>query len=258
MPFVSRNGVRLHYQSYGTGFPLVFAHGRGGNLLSWWQQIPFFLRKYRCIAIDQREFGLSVDAPDGPGRHAHVDDLRHVLDHLEIKNTNLIGQSMGGGTCLGFAVAHPERVQAMVLADTSGGISDPDLLADFRIRAPHLPQQAGERALSLRFREQQPDKAFLYAALGEIARPPREKFVDFMTDSSGPDIQQLSRIKTPTLVIVGAEDVVITPENAATLAKRIPDAQLETVPEAGHSVYFEKPDVFNALVDTFLTQFGQP
>ena len=256
MPFVSRNGVRLHYQTYGSGFPLVFAHGRGGNLLSWWQQIPYFSRKYRCITIDQREFGLSVDAPNGPGRLAHVDDLCYLLDHLEIPKANLVGQSMGGGTCLGLTIAQPERVQALVLADTSGGIADPDLLADFRRRAPHLPQQAADRALSSGFREQQPDKAFLYAALGAMAPPPRESFVDFLTDSNGPDSLQLARIKTPTLIVVGAEDPVITPENAATLAGHIAGARLETVPDAGHSVYFEKPEIFNALVDEFLAPFG--
>jgi pimeloyl-ACP methyl ester carboxylesterase len=99
-------------------------------------------------------------------------------------------------------------------------------------------------------------KAFLYAALGGIAPPARETFAEFLTDSTGPDVSQVSKLKAPTLVVVGAEDVVITPDNAATVAKCIPGARLEVVPNAGHSVYFEKPEIFNELVGRFLSQAG--
>ena len=69
------NGIDLHYQSYGEGDAIVFAHGAGGNLLSWWQQIPFFSQRYRCVTFDHRGFGHSYDLPDGPGANAFVDDL---------------------------------------------------------------------------------------------------------------------------------------------------------------------------------------
>lgn len=185
MPFADVNGIRLHYQTYGTGESVIFAHGRGGNHLSWWQQVPYFSRKYRCIVIDHREYGLSADRPGGPGRKAHVDDLRALLDHLGVERTHLVGQSMGGNTCMGFALAHPERVLTLVLADTGASIAEPNMLADFAQRAPKLPQNASVRAISLRFRETEPAKAFLYAAIGGIASPARESFVDFLTDSGG-------------------------------------------------------------------------
>src|SRR6185369_8792766 len=124
MPFAAVNGIQLYYESHGTGPAVVFAHGRGGNHLSWWQQVPAFAAKYRCITIDHREFGQSKEVPGGPGRAAFVEDLRGLLDHLEIPEACLVGQSMGGATCLGFAVAYPQRTRALVLADTSGGIVD--------------------------------------------------------------------------------------------------------------------------------------
>ncbi len=110
------NGIELHYQTHGEGEAIVFAHGAGGNLLSWWQQIPFFSQNYKCIVFDHRGFGHSLDAPDGPGGEAFVDDLRGLLDHLEIDSAHLVAQSMGGRTALGFALAHPERTRSLLMA----------------------------------------------------------------------------------------------------------------------------------------------
>ncbi len=70
------NGIDLHYQCYGGGDAIVFAHGAGGNLLSWWQQIPFFSQRYQCVTFDHRGFGHSLDEPEGPGAASFVDDLR--------------------------------------------------------------------------------------------------------------------------------------------------------------------------------------
>ena len=75
------NGIDLHYQVYGEGETVVFAHGAGGNLLSWWQQIPFFSRRFQCVTFDHRGFGHSLDEPEGPGA-AH--SLRTSKDCLTI------------------------------------------------------------------------------------------------------------------------------------------------------------------------------
>src|SRR5271156_2946347 len=118
MPFAPVNGVELYYESYGDGPPLVFAHGAGGNHLSWWQQLPVFASRFRCVTFDHRGFGFSRDVPDSPGPRAFGDDLRGLLDHLGIDRANLVSQSMGGWTNAAFAVAHPERVRTLALCDT--------------------------------------------------------------------------------------------------------------------------------------------
>ena len=252
MPFAPANGIRLYYESHGEGPTLVFAHGRGGNHLSWWQQIPAFRSDFRCITFDHREFGQSPDVPNGPGRLGFVEDLRALLDHLGIARASLVGQSMGGGTCLGFTAKYPERVEALVLADTPGGLAEEELLAEFRIRAPTLPQDAAIRALSDDFKKRDPAKAFLYAQVGGLTPPVRETFVEYLTASDGPTGKDLSQLRVPTLVLVGSDDVVITQSNAEVLRKHIPNARLEVVQGAGHSVYWEKPDEFNRLVMAFL------
>lgn len=254
MPFARVNGIEMYYESHGTGFPVVFAHGRGGNHLSWWQQIPAFSARYRCITFDHREFGRSKEIPDGPGRTAFVEDLRCLLDHLGIERTHFVGQSMGGGTGLGFAMAFPHRVAGLVLADTSAGIAENEILRDFQERASSLPKDASLRAISNDFRIRAPDFAFLYAEIGRLSYPVRESFEDYLTSDVGPRGHELAKFKIPTLVIVGENDIVVTPNIAKLVCKYISHAALKIVSGAGHSVYFEKPDEFNKLVLDFLSR----
>ena len=258
MPFAAVNGIQLYYESHGSGAAIVFAHGRGGNHLSWWQQVPFLSDRYRCITIDHREFGQSREVPNGPGRAAFARDLHGLLEHLDIPAVYLVGQSMGGGTCLGYAVAHPDRVKGLVLADTTGGIVEDRILADFRRRAAQLPQNAAERALSRGFRQREPAKAFLYAQIGALSPPVRETFEQYLTSEDGPSVAQVSALDVPTLVLVGSDDVVVTPEVAKIVAQLIPGARLEVVADAGHSVYFERPVEFNRLVAGFFASIQEP
>lgn len=251
MPFAPVNSIELYYESHGEGPAVVFAHGRGGNHLSWWQQVPFFRERYRCITFDHREFGQSKETPGGPGRAGFVDDLRCLLDHIGIDRTYLVGQSMGGGTVLGFALRYPQRVLGLVLADTPAGIAEEDMLRDFRARAPSLPEDASVRAQSERFRRSDPAKAFLYYEIGLLSKPVRETFVQYITATDGPTASDLADFRVPTLVIVGREDIVVTPDNAAMVCRHIPGARLAVVEEAGHSVYWEKPQEFNKLVGSF-------
>ena len=127
MPKARVNSIDLYYESHGEGPAVVFAHGRGGNHLSWWQQVPVFAKDFRCITFDHRGWGSSINKPNGDalntqGWDAFVEDLKQLLDHLEVEQAFLVAQSMGGLTCLGFALAYPQRVAGLVLADTTGGV----------------------------------------------------------------------------------------------------------------------------------------
>jgi len=255
MPFASLNGIDLFYESHGSGPAIVFLHGRGGNHLSWWQQVPYFAQHFRCIAPDQREFGLTKDTEDGPGRKAFADDLRELLDHLKVDRACLVGQSMGGFTALSFAVREPDRVAGLVLADTTGGIVSADIGSEIRKNLPKLPADAAMRALSPGFFKREPGRAFLYGAIGRLSPPIRESLEDLLKNEDGPTLADLADwavYKVPTMIIVGEEDVIVPPVIAHMVAAHLPGAKLETVPGAGHSVYFEKPVEFNALLGKFI------
>src|SRR5574341_1735850 len=162
------NGTRLYYEEHGKGFPVVLAHGAGGNHMSWWQQVPEFSRHVRCIAFDHRGWGFSLDTDDlGPA--SFVNDLKALLDHLDVDEAFLVGQSMGGHTCLGFTLANPNRVRGLVMANTFAGMRREVWLAskdEVRAEAQSIWERRRsngiKRALAREFSSANKDRAFLY------------------------------------------------------------------------------------------------
>ena len=253
MPKAQVNGIELYYEVHGDGPSIVFAHGAGGNHVSWWQQVPVFARQYRCITIDHRGFGQSPDVPNGPGSQAFVEDLKQLLDHLEIERVSLVAQSMGGRTCLGFTLAYPDRVQALVMADTTGGFGDARMAqlraeGEAALSGPSQPP----RTYARHFPEEQPAQAFLYEQIRALNPPRREAPVP------GPSAEQVQALRTPTLLIVGEHDVIAPPALMKMFQSYIPHARLAEVAGAGHSVYFEKPEAFNRAVSEFLKEVVAP
>ena len=248
MPKAPVNGIELYYESTGEGPAVVFAHGAAGNRLSWWQQVPTFSRQYRCITFDQRGFGQSLVPSGGLGREAFVEDLMGLLDHLKVDDIFLVAQSMGGLTCLGFALAYPGRTKGLVLADTTGGIGEASVVE--RLRQRQLPGDLVLRALSPGFPMREPEKTFLYREIS-LMNPLRELEPNGFTSGEGPKAAELAGFKVPTLLIVGQDDTSMPPDVMEIAHKLIPGSRLEVVPDAGHSVYFERPDIFNEMVLDF-------
>jgi 3-oxoadipate enol-lactonase len=166
MPKAPVNGIELYYESHGQGPAIVFAHGAGGNHLSWWQQVPFFSWTHRCITFDHRGWGASVETPGGPGASAFVEDLKQLLDDLGVAKTFLVAQSMGGRTCLGFALAYPERTLGLVLGDTTGGVGDPEVL-----RARRQATRRREPALLCRRFQPAASRSGLFVQPDSAAQP---------------------------------------------------------------------------------------
>jgi len=259
MPSASVNGIQLYYEVHGrpigSAEAVVFAHGAGGSHLSWWQQVPHFASRFTCITFDHRGYGQSADLPDGPGGAAYVDDLRALLDHLGVDRANLVAQSMGGWTCLGFALRYPERVRRLVMADTHGGLQSDAISAAFARGSaiqPELPADV-HPAAGPRMATEQPALAFLYAQLDALNRPrTQQELLAILAAAGSPSWDEAAKLSLPVLFIAGDEDMVIPPGVIDAAAACIPGARVERVPAAGHSVYFERPDRFNALVAEFL------
>jgi 3-oxoadipate enol-lactonase len=259
MPFLHRPGCELYYEVTGAGPAVAFAHGLGGNHLSWWQQVPHLAARYTCVTFSHRGFGASREEPGGPGAAAFVDDLAALLDRLGIGDVRLVAQSMGGWTCLGYALRAPERVRCLVMASTFGSLADPELdalLAERRPGAWRALTEGTHPAAGERMAREQPALHFLYREIDALNR------VDLATVLSGlialrtTPPTALAAFSMPVLCVTGEEDVVIPPDSVAILASRIPGARLVRVPAAGHSVYFERADTFNRLLDEFLAGDG--
>jgi|RhiMethySRZTD1v2_1073278.scaffolds.fasta_scaffold533827_1 3-oxoadipate enol-lactonase len=251
MPFVDTNGIKMYYEVHGQGPAVVFAHPGGGNHLSWWQQVPALAQSYTCITFDHRGHGETRDFPrDDPGAVAYAQDLVGLLDHLGIQKTAIIGQSMGGWTGVGIAQICPERLSALVLSNSTGGIRDPELDEHFAAVKTWHPRQLWAGAYAVDFAQREPARAFLYQQITRwnVHRPANLGAQLEMVH----DAEPLVRWRIPTLFVTGEHDSLIPPRLVDSVARQIPHAHVVRVPGTGHSPYFEKPEVWNRIVLEFL------
>ena len=259
MSFVAKDGVDIHYDTYrGEGEKsrswLTFAHGAGGNAASWWQQVPYFFDDYDIMTFDHRAFGLSRCRDEEFDPDLFADDLRSVLDAEGIDRTALCCQSMGGRTGLDFALSEPDRVSALVMSHTVGGLSS-ETIDDVRRshERPQPTQPFGSWAVALDLPEKNRALSHLYNCIGAMN-------LDFSRVGLGGlrsrgkqiDSTEMVAFKTPTLFITADKDVVVPPRVVEIGAAMVPGATLVNLGDAGHSSYFEIPDQFNRVVRDFL------
>jgi pimeloyl-ACP methyl ester carboxylesterase len=244
--------TELYYETHGEGPEVVFAHGLGGNHASWFQQVPFFARFFRVVIFDHRGFGNSRNLEGGPDRSRFVDDLKGLLDHLQIARAALVAQSMGGGTCVGFTRKYPERVGALVLADTLVGIKLPETLQPRMeaVRRTTADLSQLERVLSSGFRDREPVLTHLYTEINNFNLGVRDNVRG--TFGEGVTVEELTKTRVPILFLVGGEDILFPPDVVRGVQRMIPGSHYLEVPGAGHSVYFENPNGFNERVLDFL------
>lgn len=257
MPFMVKDGFRLYYEDTGGAGPtLLFLHGAGGNHLSWWQQVPVFAEEYRCVTMDQRGFGQSPDVPGGPGPAALATDTLALLDHLGIARAAVVAQSMGGWAAVGAAVQAPERFWAIVLANTVGNLSNTEISAlrgKLAAASPPRPPVLWQAALGETFRKAHPVPTFLYAQIAGLNAPLPADFRDQLGRLATP-VERYAATQVPTMFLTSDEDGLIWPELSEKVHKHVPGSRFERVGAAGHSTYFERPDVFNREVGAFLKE----
>ena len=249
MPKAPINGIELYYESHGSGPAIVFAHGRGGNHMSWWQQVARFSGEYRCITFDHRGWGQSIAEYGSPLRENFGTDLIALLDYLSVEEAFLVAQSMGGISCTEFALAHPERTLGLVLGDTTGGVVSPGVLAEL---AKTNPPEGVARSLAPGFIAEQPSLTFLYQQIQGL-NPERgeDGVISGFRREDGRQEADFRGWQTPTLLIVGDEDLIFPPAVIEEVQKVIPGSRMEVVSGAAHSTHFEKADEFNALLSGF-------
>mmetsp|Transcript_40405 Transcript_40405/g.72581 ORF Transcript_40405/g.72581 Transcript_40405/m.72581 type:complete len:257 (-) Transcript_40405:22-792(-) len=251
MPTASVNGIALYYEDSDpdgtTGrLPLIFAHGAMGNTMAWWQQISTLRSKYRCIAYDIRGYGRSPD-PTAESMAHLIKDLEGLIDHLKLPKVALLGQSMGGRAALGYTCLNPDRVVALVMADTWGQFEWPELIEkakQFTIPDGH------PRGVAPSFPQEQPALYFLWQQIGGLNPKPRPLLEG--PTPGGPKLEEVRTLKVPVLCLVGREDVIFPPAVIKAFADELPHAEFVEVEGAGHSVYFEKADEFNKIVASFI------
>jgi 3-oxoadipate enol-lactonase len=252
--WAAENGARIYYEVHGSGPAVLLVHGSGGHHAAWWQQVAALRDSYSVITMDLRGFGCSRwegkhDARMFPG------DILAVLDAVAAGGgpgrAVLVGQSIGAAAALRAALDRPGRAAGVVLAHSLGGVRNEEITALVRAdraKAEQLPVL--DRLLTQEFRERRPDLAFLFRQMGTFNTA---KMADLRNlNSDGPTAQEVDAAPFPVLLLAGEKDAVLSPGTIRRAGELLPNARVEIVPGAPHSMYWETPALFNEALSKFL------
>lgn len=248
-------GVRIWYKDTGgSGVPVVFLHAGTGSSRVWEHQIPAFTAAgYRFIAYDRRGWGRSEVVPSGPQPGTAAEDLDRLMDHLKVDRFHIVATAAGGSVTWDYALSFPKRVRSMVIANNTGRVEDRaylDFVATLR------PESFGElppefREVGPMYRASNAEGTRRWVELEKVSRPegPRMPTQPLKNRLS---FSLLESIEVPVLLIAGGSDLAAPAPLQRYFSERVPHAETLTVPNAGHSTFWEQPEVFNRAVLEFL------
>lgn len=253
------NGVTLAYTDRGRGLPLVFLHAFPLNRMMWRPQEEALCSAFRIVTVDLRGHGES----DAPLWHYSLeqaaDDVCGLLDYLSVTQAVFVGLSMGGYILFTLYRNHPDRVKALVLADTKPQADTAEgRQGRFQMAQTAYTQGAGALAdlmlPKLLSAETIQKKAELVQQVRGMIEGTQISGIAgaLMAMAERADsMALLSQITCPTQVMVGERDVTTPLADARIMADRIPGARLAVIPGAAHLSNMEEPDRFNDIVGAF-------
>jgi pimeloyl-ACP methyl ester carboxylesterase len=271
MPYATTDdGVRLHYEEVGTGIPVIFVHEFAGDHRAWEAQMQHFGRRYRAITYAARGYPPS-DVPENASSYSQAraaDDIKSILDHLGIDKAHICGLSMGGFATLHFGFRHPERALSLCVAGCGYG-AEPEKRDQFRAEADAVvasllkdgmpafaeryaygPTRVQFEAKDPRgfaiFKQQLAEHSALGAANTQLGCQKERPSLYLLTT-------EMAALTVPTLILTGDEDwPCLAP--ALLMKRTIPTAALSVMPNCGHTINLEAPQMFNDILSDFFAQ----
>ena len=273
MPQISINDeVLLSYHRIGSGEPLVFVAGLGMDHLCWLYQIPFFQQYFDVIVFDNRGMGQSSLGSGAYSIEMMADDLAVLLQKLGIKKSHIIGSSMGGMIAQQYAINYPERVNKLLLCSTFAKYKPFFNLINNNIR--ELFSFNGNTLFSLQanhfsfpsffdFFIQQIFSSDFLSINDELVKYTLKQYLSTETYVQTflkqlhaiyhhDTLDRLHHIVAETLVLTGADDLLVPVACSTTLAQHIPHTTLQIIKNQGHVFHIEQPDLFNTCIIDFL------
>jgi pimeloyl-ACP methyl ester carboxylesterase len=249
-------GVRIWYtDTEGAGVPIVLMHAATGSSRVWEHQIPALTAAgYRVIAYDRLGWGRSVLASKDTKPGSAAKDLQALMDYLHVDRFHLVATAAGGSVSLDYAVSFPQRIRSLVISNGAlGGVQDEQYQElTQRIRSPQLDALPPElRELGPSYRATNPEGMRRWVELERMSRPdgppaPQQPTENRIT------VSVLQMLNVPVLFITGDADLSAPPPLVRFVAGKIQNSESRIIPEAGHSAYWEQPEIFNRAVLEFI------
>ena len=222
--------IEHHYIEQGKGFPLILLHGNGEDGSYFVHQMEPFAQRFRVIAIDTRGHGKTPRGEAPFTIRQFAEDLLDFMEKLNIKKAHILGFSDGGNIAMVFAMAHPERVEKLIL---NGANLSPSGVK----RSIQIPIEVGYCI------------ACLFSKMSTKAKKNAE-MLGLMVNDPNVKPDELSRIQNQTLIMAGDKDM-IKDEHTRLIARSIPNAELSIIP-GNHFIANKNPKAFNEAVLRFL------
>lgn len=262
--YLQINDTRLLYSIKGEGEPLVFLHGGLSDLSIWDYQVDTFACKYKVIRYDQRGYGKS-DIPTAT--FSYYDDLKSLIEALELKRVSVIGSSFGGSVAIDFALKYPELIKSLILIGPAvNGYPYP---SDYMKQAMDLyltaksegPEAALEKCVANNpfwgYFFPSPERKEAYAKVLQIVRDAK-KFLTWnpMLAAILEPVanMRLREIHIPTLIVLSDKDSAFNLEVGEYIHQNIENSKKVVIPDCGHLPYVEKPEEFNRIALSFLDE----
>jgi len=226
----THNGIKLYYEIYGSGEPILLIHGNGLSIASLKAQIEYFRKHYKVIAMDSRDQGRSGDSTDKITYEKMTDDLAALVDHLKTEPVYVLGWSDGGIEALLLGIRHPNKVKkiAAMAANLDPEGIYPEILDWANNMVDSMPPEAKETPQGKR----------------------QLKLIHMALEEPHIDPKALETITVPTLVLAGDHDL-IRDEHTLDIYHHLPSGELCIFPGATHMIPYDDPVLFDTTVEHF-------
>ncbi|KAF5423288.1 MAG: Pimeloyl-ACP methyl ester carboxylesterase [Candidatus Methanocomedens sp.] len=245
------NDIELFYEVHGEGEPIIFSHGWMCDCSVWNSQIEFFSKKYKVIAYDQRGHGKSDKPKADYSIETLSNDLYSLIQELNLEKVILVGHSMGGMTAITFALNHPDKVSKLVLVGTSAKMNFSGYIQIWIMMHIFSYESFARGMIDLLY---DPSEQVKKEAFDRAMNTPKFVTYDCATEfMKNYDIRdRISKIKVPTLIVVGEKDKATPVKMSRYLNREIKDSKLKIIPDSKHMVIIDKANELNEIIDMFI------
>lgn len=243
--------IELYCELHGKGKPIIFSHGWLDDCSVWRPQIEFFAKKYSVLMYDHRGHGRS-DKPKGNySVQTLSNDLYTLIQKQNLGKVTLVGHSMGGMTALIFALDHPDKVSKLVLVGTAAKV--PFSMRVSGVTRYFIPYKTFMRR-SVESGYYKPSEQLIKNSMATAMNTSKHAAYQCFTELTAKyDIRdRVSKIKSPTLIVVGEKDKDLPVKLSQYLNREIEGSKLQIIPDSGHMVIVEKPEEFSQVLGEFI------